>query len=85
MVLPKKLGWPCPASTGSLESNDRCTFDFFLALGNILGALTRDIGDSPCFLYIKFSWFTEITLNQELCNIFVIPKGGEKRWPKSET
>ena len=23
---------------------------------NILVALTREIGDGPCFLYIKFSW-----------------------------
>ena len=27
-----------------------------LALENILVALTRKIGDGPCFLYIKFSW-----------------------------
>ena len=27
-----------------------------LALENILVALTREIGDGPCFLYIKFSW-----------------------------
>ena len=25
-------------------------------LENILVALTRNIGDGPCFLYIKFSW-----------------------------
>ena len=27
-----------------------------LTLENILAALTREIGDGPCFLYIKFSW-----------------------------
>ena len=27
-----------------------------LALENILVALTREIGDGPCFLYIEFSW-----------------------------
>jgi hypothetical protein len=27
-----------------------------LALENILVALTREIGDGPCFLYINFSW-----------------------------
>ena len=27
-----------------------------LALENILVALTTEIGDGPCFLYIKFSW-----------------------------
>ena len=34
------------------------TDDFFnvLALENILVALTREIGDGPCFLYIQFSW-----------------------------
>ena len=29
---------------------------------NILVALTREIGDGPCFLYIKFSW---IGVNRE--------------------
>ena len=31
---------------------------FFNVLGleNILVALTREIGDGPCFLYLKFSW-----------------------------
>jgi hypothetical protein len=28
----------------------------FLALENISVALTREIGDGPCFLYTKFSW-----------------------------
>ena len=38
-------------------SNDRSNFFFnVLALENILVALTREIGDGPCFLYIKFSW-----------------------------
>ena len=34
------------------------TDNFFnvLALENILVALTRDILDGPCFLYMKFSW-----------------------------
>ena len=35
------------------------TLNFFfnvLALENILVALTREIGDGPCFLYIEFSW-----------------------------
>jgi hypothetical protein len=27
-----------------------------LALENTLVALTREIGDYPCFLYVKFSW-----------------------------
>ena len=38
-------------------ANDRSK-NFFnvLALENILEALTREIGDGPCFLYIKFSW-----------------------------
>jgi hypothetical protein len=38
-------------------ANDRSNFFFnVLALENILVALTREIGDGPCFLYIKFSW-----------------------------
>ena len=38
-------------------ANDRSKFFFnVLALENILVALTREIGDGPCFLYIKFSW-----------------------------
>ena len=38
-------------------ANDRSKIFFnVLALENILVALTRDIGDGPCFLYIKFSW-----------------------------
>jgi hypothetical protein len=38
-------------------ANDRSIFFFnVLALENILVALTREIGDGPCFLYIKFSW-----------------------------
>ena len=38
-------------------ANDRSK-NFFnvLALENILVALTREIGDGPCFLYIEFSW-----------------------------
>ena len=39
------LRWPMP--------------DFFfnvLVLENIQVALTREIGDGPCFLYIEFSW-----------------------------
>ena len=38
-------------------ANDRSK-NFFnvLALENILVALTIEIGDGPCFLYIKFSW-----------------------------
>ena len=31
-------------------------FFYVLALENILVALTKEIGDGPCFLYIKFSW-----------------------------
>ena len=31
-------------------------FFYVLALEYILVALTREIGDGPCFLYIKFSW-----------------------------
>ena len=38
-------------------ANDRSKISFnVLALENILEALTREIGDGPCFLYIKFSW-----------------------------
>ena len=38
-------------------ANDRSKKFFnVLALENILVALTREIGDGPCFLYIKFSW-----------------------------
>ena len=38
-------------------ANDRSNFFFnVLALENILVALNREIGDGPCFLYIKFSW-----------------------------
>ena len=35
---------------------DQIFFFNVLALENILVALTREIGDGPCFLYIKFSW-----------------------------
>ena len=35
---------------------DQKFFFNVLALENILVALTREIGDGPCFLYIKFSW-----------------------------
>ena len=38
-------------------ANDRSKIFFnVLALQNILVALTREIGDGPCFLYIEFSW-----------------------------
>ena len=38
-------------------ANDRSKIFFnVLALENILVALTREIGDGPCFLYIEFSW-----------------------------
>ena len=38
-------------------ANDRSTIFFnVLVLENILVALTREIGDGPCFLYIEFSW-----------------------------
>ena len=38
-------------------ANDRSNFFFnVLALENILVALTIEIGDGPCFLYIEFSW-----------------------------
>jgi hypothetical protein len=38
-------------------ANDRSNFFFnVLDLENILAALTIEIGDGPCFLYIKFSW-----------------------------
>ena len=40
------LGWPM---------TDQFFFNV-LALENILAALTREIGDGPCFLYINFSW-----------------------------
>ena len=38
-------------------ANDRSKKNFnVLALENILVALTREIGDDPCFSYIEFSW-----------------------------
>ena len=38
-------------------ANERSNFFFnILVLENILVALTIEIGDGPCFLYIKFSW-----------------------------
>jgi hypothetical protein len=38
-------------------ANDRSKIFFnVLAIDNILVALTRESGDGPCFLYIKFSW-----------------------------
>ena len=38
-------------------ANDRSNLFFnVLALENILVALTIEIGDGPCFLYIEFSW-----------------------------
>ena len=38
-------------------ANDRSKYFFnVLALENILVALTREIGDGPCFLYIEFVW-----------------------------
>jgi hypothetical protein len=43
-------------------ANDGSNFFFnVLALENILVALTREIGDGPCFLYIKFSWIAVIS------------------------
>ncbi len=40
-------------------ANDRSKNKFnVLALENILVALTREIGDGPCFLYIEFSWIS---------------------------
>jgi hypothetical protein len=48
-------------------ANDRSNFFFNgLALENILVALTREIGDGPCFLYIKFSWIGVVWINGEL-------------------
>ena len=35
---------------------DQIYFCNVLALENILVALTREIGNGPCFLYLKFSW-----------------------------
>jgi hypothetical protein len=40
---------------GYIGSRARCYVNV-LALENILVALTRKIGDGPCFFYIKFSW-----------------------------
>ena len=38
-------------------ANDRSKKkNYVSALENILVALTREIGDGPCFLYIEFSW-----------------------------
>ena len=38
-------------------ANDTSNFIFnVLALEDILVALTREIRDGPCFLYLKFSW-----------------------------
>ena len=42
-----------------------------LALKNILVALTREIGDGPCFLYIKFSWIG-VNSNERFKNIYKI-------------
>ena len=53
-------------------ANDRSKIFFnVLALENILVALTREIGDGPCFLYIEFSWIgvqtsSELILSQDL-------------------
>ncbi len=38
-----------------IPTTDQIYFNV-LALENILAALTREIGDGPCFLYINFSW-----------------------------
>ena len=38
-----------------------------LALENILVALTREIGDAPCFLYIEFSWKGVLPLQKFGC------------------
>jgi hypothetical protein len=49
-------------------ANDRSNFFFnVLALENILVALTREIGDGPCFLYIKFSWIGVSSQTQMPC------------------
>ena len=37
-------------------ANDRSKKNNVLVLENVLVALTREIGDGPCFLYIEFSW-----------------------------
>jgi hypothetical protein len=50
-------------------ANDRSKKKFNVsALENILVALTREIGDGPCFLYIKFSWIG--VMNVPLLNFF---------------
>ena len=41
-------------------ANDRSNFFFNV---NILVALTRESGDGPCFLYIKFSWIGVLIFN----------------------
>ena len=55
-------------------ANDRSNFFFnVLALENILVALTIEIGDGPCFLYIKFSWIGVFcfTKRDNECEVYV--------------
>jgi hypothetical protein len=53
-------------------ANDRSNFFFnVLVLENILVALTREIGDGPCFLYIKFFW---IGVCYKFCKKEISPK-----------
>ena len=59
-------------------ANDRSNLFFnVLALENILVALTREIGDGPCFLYINFSWIgvvsdiTDFTIVRFLLKIII--------------
>ena len=40
----------------AIPMTDQKFFLNVLALENIQVALTREIGDGPCFLYIEFSW-----------------------------
>ncbi len=45
-------------------ANDISNFFFnVLVLENIVAALTREIGDGPCFLHIKFSWIGVIEIS----------------------
>jgi hypothetical protein len=63
----------------SSMANDRSKFVFnVLALENILVALTREIGDGPCFLYIEFSWIGVTSLSTYYIQILYISKQNTK-------
>ena len=51
MCFSKRINWII--SDGQWPMTDQLFFNV-LALENILAALTKEIGDGPCFLYIKY-------------------------------